>query len=679
MPAKPALWMRFSILLALLLWVGVASAQTYTSNGFQFSFAPVPDWIEPLPEVTQAVTASGSVDYLAVVRQANLTLPQPQYYYRQRSRANNLEGLETLSRIQASFNPAYEQLIWHQLDVIRDGQRLSRLAADEISLIREESELDQELFIGRVTSLQYVKDTRVGDIVEYSYSVVGRNPIFNQHIFHQSSLSWSVPVAQLYSRFLLPKGRDYQWQSTTQQAPEIIEQPTAMEYRWGPYTSRAIYDEEEYPHWHIPYDYFQLSEFSDWRQVSDWAQPLYQQRQYQHPELVALQQRLQDLPKSEAVVEALFYVQSQIRYVGIELGENSHLPRDPDTVMANRYGDCKDKSLLLVSLLQSIGIDAYPALVSVELGQKIADFIPSPGAFDHVITLVELDGQRYWLDPTRRFQAGSLETLGYYDYGQALVVAHPSDTLLALELGPEAESLMQVHETLIIADESLPVDYHIRSEYSGLEADRMRRNLASQALQTTAQDYLNYMQKLYSHARIERVGPLQVEDDQARNRIYTYESYRLRDGLVLDNGRWHIQFYGYTLSDYIKLPRVVARKSPLAVPNRLKVMHKMSLQYPEFLNMGRLTNFEPEAVGPVSYYFREDYLNRRVEVEQAIHFKQGAVKPSQMSAYQQLIKNIEDHWSPSYSTSYSEPEPGTRELGGLLDALVPLAQEEVAP
>ena len=111
MPAKPALWMRFSILLALLLWVGVASAQTYTSNGFQFSFAPVPDWIEPLPEVTQAGTVSGSVDYLEMVRQTNLTLPQPQYYYRQRSRANNLEDLETLSRIQASFNPAYEQLI----------------------------------------------------------------------------------------------------------------------------------------------------------------------------------------------------------------------------------------------------------------------------------------------------------------------------------------------------------------------------------------------------------------------------------------------------------------------------------------------------------------------------------------------------------------------------------------
>ncbi|XHR98086.1 hypothetical protein ACFJIV_16335 [Mucilaginibacter sp. UC70_90] len=42
--------------------------------------------------------------------------------------------------------------------------------------------------------------------------------------------------------------------------------------------------------------------------------------------------------------------------MGIEIGEYSHRANNPEKVFRQRYGDCKDKSLLLVSMLKAGGL-----------------------------------------------------------------------------------------------------------------------------------------------------------------------------------------------------------------------------------------------------------------------------------------------------------------------------------
>ncbi|MRT18373.1 DUF3857 domain-containing protein, partial [Vitellibacter sp. q18] len=108
-------------------------------------------------------------------------------------RANNLDGLEEISHLKVTFNPDFQQLVWHKLNVIRDGKVIDRLDPQSITLIREETELSQEMFSGYVTSVVFVKGTRVGDVVDVSYSIVGRNPVFGDHYFQGLSMSWQVP------------------------------------------------------------------------------------------------------------------------------------------------------------------------------------------------------------------------------------------------------------------------------------------------------------------------------------------------------------------------------------------------------------------------------------------------------------------------------------------------------
>ena len=99
-------------------------------------------------------------------------------------------------------------------------------------------------------------------------------------------------------------------------------------------------------------------------------------------------------------MNALRFVQDDVRYTGLEIGAGAYRPSQPGVVLARRFGDCKDKVFLLVTLLRAMGVEAYPALVHSRMGIGVAERAPSPGAFDHVIAKVRFKDRDYWLDAT---------------------------------------------------------------------------------------------------------------------------------------------------------------------------------------------------------------------------------------------------------------------------------------
>lgn len=104
----------------------------------------------------------------------------------------------------------------------------------------------------------------------------------------------------------------------------------------------------------------------------------------------------------EEKIKAIYeFVASEIRYVAIELGQSAYQPNTPVDVLTYRYGDCKDKSTLLVAMIRQLGIEAYQALLSPSPGKSVNLAIPSVAQFSHVIVVVPLEeGQYVWLDST---------------------------------------------------------------------------------------------------------------------------------------------------------------------------------------------------------------------------------------------------------------------------------------
>src|SRR5690606_31370017 len=119
---------------------------------------------------------------------------------------------------------------------------------------------------------------------------------------------------------------------------------------------------------------------------------------------------------------AVALVQREVRYLGFEHGIGAYRPHPPDMVFNQRYGDCKDKSLLLVSVLRACGIRAAPALVNSVSGLSLNDQLPRPSLFDHCIVRAELDGKAHWLDPTMSHNGGNADQRYVPDFGYALVL-----------------------------------------------------------------------------------------------------------------------------------------------------------------------------------------------------------------------------------------------------------------
>ncbi len=76
-------------------------------------------------------------------------------------------------------------------------------------------------------------------------------------------------------------------------------------------------------------------------------------------------------------------VQEQLTYKAIEFGSRARMPNHASTVLANRFGDCKDHSLLLTQLLQAAGIDAELALVRTD--GHVVETLPSFDQFNHML------------------------------------------------------------------------------------------------------------------------------------------------------------------------------------------------------------------------------------------------------------------------------------------------------
>jgi tetratricopeptide (TPR) repeat protein len=150
----------------------------------------------------------------------------------------------------------------------------------------------------------------------------------------------------------------------------------------------------------LPSPDIQISSFQSWEEVGRWYWNLQKDRIEPTPAIRAKAAELtKGMTDDAARLHALYsFVSTQYRYIGIAFGIGRYQPHAADDVLANNYGDCKDKHTLLASLLQASGITLYPALITASW--KLDPDVPSPAQFDHIIGYLPQGKEAVWLDTT---------------------------------------------------------------------------------------------------------------------------------------------------------------------------------------------------------------------------------------------------------------------------------------
>jgi hypothetical protein len=277
---------------------------------------------------------------------------------------------------------------------------------------------------------------------------------------------------------------------------------------------------------------------------------------------------------ADRVVAALRLVQDEVRYLGIEMGPYSHQPNTPSKVFERRFGDCKDKAILLTTILKELGIDAAPALVETEFGKELDQRQPSPYAFDHAIVTVRLDGKTYWLDGTRSFQRGKLREFYNPNFGKALVLREETTNLEDIPISVPTSFTMIVSEKYVVRDRDSPVSFKVITTYLGRSADNFRYDFAGTTREKLSESYLNYYAS--ENPGIEQNGLPEIRDDEAANVISVTENYTIPNFWKESNHYLQAD----RIADEIDKPRVSRRSLPLAVSYPLKVMQRIEIEMP---------------------------------------------------------------------------------------------------
>ena len=181
-----------------------------------------------------------------------------------------------------------------------------------------------------------------------------------------------------------------------QDAPGVLryrftyQQPTAY-----PYESAQLQLTDFAPH-------IALSSFKDYADFARAYQARAKPMAAVTPAIASLAQELVSGAANERdKVRRLYnWVSRNIRYVAVYVGAGGWVPHSAQSVLDNRYGDCKDHVVLLEALLAAVGIDSTTALINTEDGYRLPR-LPINVYFDHVITYVpSLD---LYLDSTSQF------------------------------------------------------------------------------------------------------------------------------------------------------------------------------------------------------------------------------------------------------------------------------------
>ena len=498
MPRLP----RLLVFAFALLGVFAAHAQSP-------KFAPAPAWVEaaPLPDAADAAPTSDGTRYLLLDDQVDARAGTPVWFRRVVTRLDGSRALADGGQIAIDFQPDYQRVVVHAVDVVRNGVRTDRRKDARVQVLRREEDLDSAIFDGSHTATLTVPDLRVGDIVDYSFSLVGDNPVFGNAYYDVYTARYGSALALRRVRALYDARRPLQARVT---APGYTRREGKVgqgDERFIEFIARRVPRVREEPDMadtFDPYGRIELSTARNWADVSRWAVPLYRGRFNDRTladEFVRTL-RLHDPDKRAAMLRAIAFVEGEIRYTALDMGKNSHEPNAPETVVARRFGDCKDKSVLLVALLHEAGIAAEPVLVDTEGRESLAGRLPSAVVFDHVVVRAHLDGKPVWVEPTRDPESGPLADRSPLPFRLGLPICASCDRLVDIAEPMPRAPVIDVGQYIDIA--STPVgyraDFTVVTDYRNERADNVRDDFAD-GEEDVGKRYLSYMRKYYDGLR----------------------------------------------------------------------------------------------------------------------------------------------------------------------------------
>lgn len=442
------------------------------------------------------------------------------------------EGVQGYSNFDISFDPEFQTVALHSLHLIRGGETLDRLELSDFNIYRRETDREKLIYDGILEISLILPDVRVGDILEYSYTLSGKNKAFGPHYSVGATLKRSVSFQQRQEKFLIHEDLPVNFKTYNDPIAPIKTQSGAYNvYTWQLDDVEGIDIDDNRPAWIYSYPAYAFSSFKDWESVGEYFAPLYESNSGTDKAIEDVAQAIGATMKTDKAKAraALDYIHENIRYTGIEIGSGGYIPRPATTTYRRKFGDCKDMTVLLLALLRAMDIEAYPILVDSDYRGNIDQLIPSYWAFDHVLVRAEIDGKAFLLDGTRGKQLGDLDRLEQGNYGKGLLLKPGNARLVSLD-SKSPKYYKDIRDTFDLLSDPETVTMNSLSVYYGGQADGMSSTLTNEGIKQLEENFPKFYQNTY--ADIEQIGEMKATAFPDEAKFSVEVNYSLGKGWI---------------------------------------------------------------------------------------------------------------------------------------------------
>jgi tetratricopeptide (TPR) repeat protein len=584
------------------------------------------------------------------------------HLYRQVYKVLTANGVEGWDSVSSGWSPWYEDKPTLRARIVAPGGRAFMLDPKTIET-RGVSGGDEAVYSDRQMVRAPLPGVAVGAVVEVEISWIERAPLFEAGTAHRFFFGGPVPVQK--ARLEIDRPSSLHVEHVVRQIPTITQTLTISNdraretYESGPIASRP----EEVPG--QPPDaprlgYVAYTTGTSWATVAA-AYADIVERQIGTPDLKAYvadaRKGLDPGRDRDAIIGRLVArLGAEVKYTGIEFGEASIIPRPPAEVLERRYGDCKDKALLLAALLRAAGIPAHLALLDAGFGPDVDPDVPGLGDFDHAIVYVP--GPRpLWIDATDQFSA--LGELPVADQGRlALVAARGTRALLQTPRALSAANLSREDRTISVAEDGKVRVVEI-SDLAGSAGHAMRADYARAERKQIEERLGGYVRATYKAKTLARwqtsdfydvAHPLRIELETADAGIGTVTDDTVTVVLPLSE-------LFERLPDFLRDPEGAAHKRAAASAVRTldyvyEDPHVHELRYkiiaPHGYAPDPLPADETVSLGPARYSAGY-HVERDGIVSATFRFDSGKPRltPAELTAFLGAMKKVGDSRLPS--------------------------------
>ncbi|MFL6657177.1 MAG: DUF3857 domain-containing protein [Massilia sp.] len=631
---------------------------------------PLPKWVQPLAE--PPVTQRTDPVVMRVFETQALIGPSSATTISRAIQVNDAKALAVIGQFGIDYVPDYQTLQLHRVMILRGKERLDRTATVNVRHLQRETSIENGMYGGATTVQLLLDDVRPGDTLWIVYTTVGENPVFGNR--SSDVFGWEHSIANELRRVtvLHPRNRPLYWQQLGDFKKERLVPVIDMvgDLERIRYEGKNVAEVEHEPS--VPSAFFAtraltMSEYPDWSGVAQWADGLFPNLP-SSPALKTLAHQFASETGPEAQASAaLHWVQNEVRYFSVSMGENSHRPQPPDVVMKRRYGDCKDKSYLLVALLRELGINARPLLINADAPTVASKVGAAPTWFNHVIVQIHIGDRDYFVDPTRQSQPESITVMPpAFPGASVLPVDSKTTALLVLPARVVAEPQYELAERIVLPDLTGDGTLEVREIYRAEYADLGRMRFSSLKPSEVNKHVLELFEKQYPGVSL--IGNPTLHDDIKTNQYEVHATLKLVKMLDVKEQIHSFEYETQILDGALGIPNKVVRNFPFALPSSdARRRFRIDVVWPEQLRArapSTLRNID-------SPYFRIDesfnVAANRVQVLIDYTQKQNEVSAEKLPELSKEAKKLLEYRGGKFSANANSADSPVRQKLSLRD------------